>query len=101
MCTRCISPDQADIERTWHIGRHNQPKLAREVFPRALSVPAPRRGGGLDLVVGIWGPSVLVANARPEIRNVQLPVRGSRGQANLPRCLAQWPALHHPGAVVR
>lgn len=56
MCTRYISPDQGELERAWHIGRHNQPKWAREVFPRALG-PFLRlgAGGGLDLVVGTWG----------------------------------------------
>lgn len=56
MCTRYISPDQADIERLWHIGRHNQPRWARDVFPRALG-PFLRQGnaGGLDLIVGTWG----------------------------------------------
>ena len=55
MCTRYISPDQAEIERLWHIGRHNQPKWARELFPRALG-PFLRKGqsGDLDLVVGTW-----------------------------------------------
>lgn len=56
MCTRYISPDQAEIERLWHIGRHNQPKWARELFPRAQG-PFLRLApsGGLDLVVGQWG----------------------------------------------
>lgn len=56
MCTRYISPDQADIERLWHIGRRNQLRWARDVFPRALG-PFLRRGneGSLDLIVGTWG----------------------------------------------
>ncbi len=56
MCTRYVSPEQAEIERLWHIGRHNQPKWAREQFPRALG-PFLRtgEGGGLDLIVGTWG----------------------------------------------
>jgi putative SOS response-associated peptidase YedK len=55
MCTRYIAPDQAEIERAWHIGRHNQPKWGSELFPRALG-PFLRTGasGGLDLVVGTW-----------------------------------------------
>lgn len=36
MCNRYVSPDQAAIERAWHIGRNNQPKWAAEVYPRAL-----------------------------------------------------------------
>jgi len=56
MCTRYIPPRQAEIEEMWHIGRHNQQKWTREVFPRAQGpflrlAPA----GGLDLVVGTWG----------------------------------------------
>lgn len=56
MCTRYISPDQADIERAWHVGRHNQQRWARDIFPRALG-PFLRQGqaDGLDLVVGTWG----------------------------------------------
>jgi putative SOS response-associated peptidase YedK len=56
MCTRYIAPDQAEIERAWHIGRHNQPTWARVLFPRALG-PFLRTGesGGLDLIVGTWG----------------------------------------------
>lgn len=56
MCTRYIPPEQAEIEEMWHIGRHNQPKWAKELFPRALG-PFLRRGpaSGLDLVVGTWG----------------------------------------------
>lgn len=56
MCTRYITPDQAAIERAWHIGRHNQPKWANEVFPRSLG-PFLRldAAGDLSLVVGTWG----------------------------------------------
>jgi len=56
MCTRYITPDQAAIERAWHIGRHNQIRWATELFPRAHG-PFLRLGAveGLDLVVGTWG----------------------------------------------
>ena len=56
MCTRYISPDQAAVERAWHIGRHNQIRWATELFPRAHG-PFLRLGAGegLDLVVGTWG----------------------------------------------
>lgn len=57
MCTRYISPEQAEIESAWHIGRHNQVRWANELFPRALG-PFLRRGRSntdLDLVVGTWG----------------------------------------------
>jgi putative SOS response-associated peptidase YedK len=52
MCNRYVSPDEADMERAWHIGRHNQPKWASEVYPRALG-PFLRGQGGL--IVGSWG----------------------------------------------
>lgn len=56
MCTRYISPDQAALERVWHVGRHNQPQWAREVFPRALGpFLRPDGAGELALVVGSWG----------------------------------------------
>jgi putative SOS response-associated peptidase YedK len=44
------------MERTWHIGRHNQPNWTRELFPRAQG-PFLRQGGadGLALVIGQWG----------------------------------------------
>jgi putative SOS response-associated peptidase YedK len=56
MCNRYVSPDQAAIERAWHIGRHNPMKWAKEIFPRVQG-PFLRRGAdaGLDLVVGTWG----------------------------------------------
>lgn len=41
----------------WHIGRHNQPKWAREVFPRSQGpfLRLVRPDIGLALVVGSWG----------------------------------------------
>jgi putative SOS response-associated peptidase YedK len=62
MCNRYVSPEQGEIERFWHVGRHNQPqwwKLA-EVLPRAPG-PFIRSERGRDghpeltLVVGQWG----------------------------------------------
>ena len=36
MCNRYVSPDQAAIERFWHIGGRNPPRWwAPEVYPRA------------------------------------------------------------------
>lgn len=56
MCTRYIAPDQAALERAWHIGRHNQPKWAENVFPRARGpFLRPNAVGTLELVVGRWG----------------------------------------------
>ena len=58
MCTRYISPDDADIERHWHIGARNQPQWQREVFPNYLgpfirSVRAATEPSS-ELVVGQW-----------------------------------------------
>ncbi|BAL23698.1 SOS response-associated peptidase [Azoarcus sp. KH32C] len=57
MCNRYVSADEAAIERFWHIGRHNQPRWAADIFPR---VPGPfirsvRGTSELELVVGQWG----------------------------------------------
>lgn len=57
MCTRYISPEEAEIERIWHIGRRNQPRWwDRSMYPRATG-PFIRLDaeGRLDLVVGQWG----------------------------------------------
>ena len=38
MCTRYVSPEAADIERLWHVGRHNPWRGPRkEVFPGYLA----------------------------------------------------------------
>lgn len=42
MCGRYVSPEQAAIERQWHIGRHNQPMLS-EPFAARYNV-APQQG---------------------------------------------------------
>ena len=56
MCNRYVSPDEASIERAWHIGRHNQPKWPANVYPRALG-PFLRGNANAhrELVVGVWG----------------------------------------------
>lgn len=62
MCNRYISPDEAEIERFWHIGRRNQPKWWKlaEVYPRAQG-PFIRTEQDADgkletsLVIGQWG----------------------------------------------
>jgi putative SOS response-associated peptidase YedK len=62
MCNRYVAPDVAEMERFWHIGRHNQPKWWKtaEVFPRApgpfiRSEPDESGQPRLTLVVGQWG----------------------------------------------
>lgn len=66
MCGRYVSPEQAAIERQWHIGRHNQPKLSESFAARynvapqqgnpANYVPVVRQseGGELELVRLQW-----------------------------------------------
>lgn len=57
MCNRYVSPDQAEIERYFEVGRRNpSPPWPAEIFPRALG-PFVRLGrdGQRELVVGRWG----------------------------------------------
>lgn len=57
MCGRYMSPDQASIERHWHIGRHNSNPFQRRynVAP-TQTVPALRRvSGELELTGLRWG----------------------------------------------
>ena len=55
MCNRYVSPDQAEIERTWHVGARD-PWRGGSVFPRKLG-PFIRAGsdGGREQVIGQWG----------------------------------------------
>ena len=59
MCGRYVSPDEATIEREWHICRHNNNPLKRRlnVGPAAL-VPLLRLDpatGEPDLTLARWG----------------------------------------------
>lgn len=58
MCNRYVSPEEAAIERFWHLGRHNQLHWwADEIFPRAPG-PFVRIAGDTSerqLAVGQWG----------------------------------------------
>ncbi len=57
MCNRYVSPEQAEIERYFEVGRRNPaPPWPAEIFPRA-SGPFVRldRDGKRELVVGRWG----------------------------------------------
>jgi putative SOS response-associated peptidase YedK len=81
MCGRYVSPDQAAIERAWHIGRHNLPGILKRIFNVAptTNVPILRRADGADeveLTVVRWGliphwwnkpkPPTFTINARSE-----------------------------------
>ena len=58
MCGRYVSPAESEIERFWHIGRHNYDPFGRlfNVAP-TTQIPMLRRDetGGLDLVMARWG----------------------------------------------
>ncbi|MDM0072067.1 SOS response-associated peptidase family protein [Variovorax sp. J31P207] len=59
MCNRYETAEVWEVERFWHIGRHNQLPWPRQVFPRAPG-PFIRRardasGYERELVVGQWG----------------------------------------------
>lgn len=59
MCTRYITPDQAAIERFWHLGRRNPWRGPTELFPRASGpfIRSVQAAGETEreLVVGLWG----------------------------------------------
>jgi putative SOS response-associated peptidase YedK len=79
MCGRYVSPSEAEIERFWHIGRHNSnPFGPRYNVSPTTVVPMLRSSdtGGLDLVMARWGlipfwwkeakPPRITFNARSE-----------------------------------
>jgi putative SOS response-associated peptidase YedK len=77
MCNRYVSPEQADIERFFEIGRRNPPmSWPGELFPRA---PGPfvriGRDGHRELVVGRWGLIPHFASS-PDIRYSTNNARG-------------------------
>ena len=56
MCTRYVSPEDAAIERVWHIGARNIWRM-REVFPRqpGAFIRRARDSTERELVIGLWG----------------------------------------------
>jgi len=56
MCTRYISPEEAAIERFWHVGARDIWRM-REVFPRqpGAFIRTARDSTERELVVGTWG----------------------------------------------
>lgn len=56
MCNRYVSPDQAVIERHWHIGRANPSRFwPRQIHPRAQGPFIRAAQGEPELCVGQWG----------------------------------------------
>lgn len=80
MCGRYVPPDQAELERFWHIGRHNWRFPARPVFNAAPTTDVPiivrdddgvveLRGARWGLIPPWWkqdAPPSLTFNARSE-----------------------------------
>ncbi len=80
MCGRYVSPDEAAIERHWHLGRENQMPLFATSFNVAPTMQVPiilqSPHGALELVGARWGlipgwwkkpaPPSLTFNARSE-----------------------------------
>lgn len=59
MCGRYVSPEEAEIERFWNLGRHNPAPFARR-FNVAPTQPIPilrldRATGEIELVTARWG----------------------------------------------
>ncbi|RYE45635.1 MAG: hypothetical protein EOP24_19045 [Hyphomicrobiales bacterium] len=79
MCTRYIPPDVAEIEREWHIGRHNQPDWTRDLHPLyAGPYIRANEGGGHALVVGQWGMI-------PHDSDTRVPMSRPRGPGEKPK----------------
>lgn len=59
MCGRYVSPNQAAIERVWHLGRHNSNPFIRRFNVQPTSIVPMLRldpeSGELELVTGRWG----------------------------------------------
>lgn len=57
MCGRYVSPEQAEIERFWHIGRHNSNPFGRHynVAPRVQVPIIYSTDDGLELSLARWG----------------------------------------------
>lgn len=56
MCNRYVTPEEAEIERFWHIGPRNQPRWWEAVVAPRRQGPFLRSGeGGIELAVGQWG----------------------------------------------
>lgn len=109
MCTRYLTPRQAAVESTWHVGRHNTDArvlqvFLRELYPRqdGLFIRRAREDAGYsrELVAGRWGlvppfsptpePRFATHNARTEdmARKPSFREAWARGQ----RCIvpADW-----------
>lgn len=95
MCNRYIPPDDAEIERVWHIGRNKPFSWPKETFPRSQGPFIRAENGQRALAVGQWGliPSFASSpkmkystnNARAEELSQKASYRGP--WANQQRCV--------------
>ena len=90
MCNRYVTPDQAAIERYWHVGRQNPPRLwGPLVHPRGMG-PFIRAGDhGRELAVGQW------ALIPPFAKDAKLPYSTNNARAEE---LAQKPTFRQAWA---
>ncbi|MGB7542710.1 MAG: SOS response-associated peptidase, partial [Burkholderiales bacterium] len=116
MCGRYVSPDEAAIEREWHIGRHNSNPFKRRFNVQPTTyVPIlclDRESGQLELTLARWGliphwwkeakPPRLTFNARSEEAATKPMWRGPIRHA---RCLMpaegwyEWQEVAHVDEV--
>lgn len=103
MCTRYIAPDEADIEREWHIGRDNPPRWweAKELFPHGVApfIRSSESGRNRDLVVGHWSllpfdKRYSTVNARRE--GIENRSTSRKPWANGQRCIIPAAAFFEP-----
>lgn len=114
MCGRYVSPDQAAIERFWHIGRHNPPRWweKNEDVAPTTSIPIITKAddGTLELQAARWGliphwwkqekPPTKTFNARSEEAAAKPmwkgPLKSSR--CLVPACgWYEWKDVEEPG----
>jgi putative SOS response-associated peptidase YedK len=92
MCTRCITPEQGDVERFWQITGRNPMNWARDVYP-GYQDPfnrAARDGSATpELVVGQWALIPWFAKER----KLKYPTGNARSEE-----LAQKASYKHPWA---
>ncbi|MFA7670600.1 MAG: SOS response-associated peptidase family protein [Burkholderiaceae bacterium] len=76
MCNRYVTPDQATIERYWHVGRQNPPRLwGPQVHPRGMGPFIRACDQERELVVGQW------ALIPPFAKDLKLPYSTNNARA--------------------
>lgn len=76
MCNRYVTPDQATIERYWHVGRQNPPRLwGPQVHPPGMGPFIRACDQERELVVGQW------ALIPPFAKDLKLPYSTNNARA--------------------